>query len=229
MQNEQVAKAYSRWPIDVINLSRDDLIYARKLLRKEGFEERLAKFPMIRNLISANGAFSGEEMKPAAYSIKELSGPRIHGGKRKLKIGFVGLTEPNAPVDGTMDATVRNMFQAATPAVLKARRECDLLILVAHCDLEPALKLAAENLEADVIIAADAAGFYKPRQVANTMVVTAAPGNTQEGDLRLYIDKDGRVSFKFRAVDLDELVPSDPAAAAFVEAARAERERLRFN
>jgi len=74
---------------------------------------------------------------------------------------------------------------------------------------------AAQNLEADVVIAADAAGFYKTRQVANTLVITAAPGNTQEGDLRLYIDKDGRVSFKFRATDLDELAPSDHSITSF--------------
>jgi len=40
LQNEQVARAYSRWPVDVINLGRDDLIYARKLLAREGLAER---------------------------------------------------------------------------------------------------------------------------------------------------------------------------------------------
>jgi len=229
LQNEQVAKAYCRWPVDVINLSRDDLFYARKLLRKEGFEERVAKLPMIKNLISANAVFSQDETRLPAYSVKEVGGSRIRGGKGRIKIGFVGLAESSAPGDGVRDAMVNDMFQAATPAILKARKECDVLIVVAHCDLEPALKLAAQNLEADVVIAADAAGFYKTRQVANTLVITAAPGNTQEGDLRLYIDKDGRVNFKFRATDLDEMVPSDPAAAAFVETARAERDRLRYN
>jgi 2',3'-cyclic-nucleotide 2'-phosphodiesterase (5'-nucleotidase family) len=125
------------------------------------------------------------------------------------------------------DITVSNMFQAATAAVVKARRECDVLVIVAHCDWKSALQLATENLEADVVIAGNAEGFFRPEQVGNTLVVSAAPGNMQEGDLRLYLDKEGRVSYKFRATDLDSLVPSDPAAAAFVEAAGVERQRFR--
>ncbi|MEK6410470.1 MAG: hypothetical protein AABN34_26400 [Acidobacteriota bacterium] len=227
LQNEQVARAYSRWPVDVINLGREDLVYARRLLARDGLNERVRTLPMINRLISANCVFGPDAVPPAAYLIKEVAGPRVYDGKRKLKIGFVGLAEPSHPGDGLRDATVTSMFTSATPLVLKARKECDVLVIVAHCDFEPALKLAAENLEADVIIAADAGGIYKPRRVGNTMVVSAAPGNIQEGDLRFYFDKEGHVSFKFRATDLDSLVPSDPAAAAFVLAARADRERIR--
>jgi 2',3'-cyclic-nucleotide 2'-phosphodiesterase (5'-nucleotidase family) len=227
LQNEQVALAYSRWPIDVINLGRDDLIYARKMLVREGLNERIQTLPMIRNLISANGVFAKEAAPPAAYSIKEVGGPRIHGGNRKLKIGFVGVAEPHRPGGGMYDITVTNMFQAATAAVIKARRECDVLVIVAHCEWKSALQLAAENLESDIVIAGNAEGFYKPQQVGNTLVVSAAPGNIQEGDLRFYLDKEGRVTFKFRSTDLDSVVPSDPAAAAFVEAAGAERQRVR--
>jgi len=96
-------------------------------------------------------------------------------------------------------------------------------VIVAHCDLESALKIASENLEADVVIAADSGGIYNPRRVGNTMVVSAAPGNIRQSDLRLYFDKEGQISYKFRSTDLDILVPVDPAAAAFAEAARQER------
>jgi 2',3'-cyclic-nucleotide 2'-phosphodiesterase (5'-nucleotidase family) len=159
--------------------------------------------------------------------IKEVAGPRIYAGKKTLKIGFVGVAAPNNPGEGMRDATVSNMFEAATRAVLKARKECDLLVIIAHCELDQALKLAAENLDADVVIAADSGGLYNPRRVGNTLVVSAAPGNIREGDLRVYLNKDGRVDFKFLSTDLDAQVPSDPAAQAFVEAARAERDRLR--
>jgi 2',3'-cyclic-nucleotide 2'-phosphodiesterase (5'-nucleotidase family) len=227
LQNEHVARAYSRWAVDVINLGRDDLPYARKLLARDGLNERVQTLPMIKNLISANGVFGPDATAPAAYLIREVGGPRIYDGKKKLKIGFVGLAEPTHPGEGMKDSTVTNMFESATPVILKARKECDVLVIVAHCELEAALKLAAENLEADVVITTDSGGVYNPRRVGNTMVVTAAPGNIQEGDLRFYFDKDGHVSFKFRATDLDALVPSDPAAAAFVTTARSERERIR--
>lgn len=227
LQNEQVALAYSRWPVDVINLGRDDMGPAKKLFAREGMNERIQSLPMIKNVISANGVFGPESSPPPAYVIKEVSGPRIYDGKKKLKIGFVGVAAPHSPGAGLRDATVTNMFEAATRAILKARRECDVLVVIAHCELEPALKLAAENLDVDVVIAADSGGIYNQRRVGNTIVVSAAPGNIREGDLRVYLDKDGHVTFKALSTDLDDKVPSDPAAAAFVEAARADRERLR--
>lgn len=226
LRNEQLVRAFSRFPPDVINLGRDDLPYAQKLLARDGLSERIQRLPMIKNLISANGVFRPEAAPPAPYMIKEVGGPRIYGGKKKLKIGFVGVAAPTNPGGGIIDATVTNMFETTTRAVLKARKECDVLVIVAHCDLASALRLASENLEADVVIAADSGGIYNPRRVGNTMVVCAAPGNIQESDLRLYFDKDGQISYKFRATDLDVLVPVDPAAAAFAEAARAERNGL---
>ncbi|HSB08624.1 MAG TPA: hypothetical protein VLM38_03885 [Blastocatellia bacterium] len=227
LQNAHVARAYSRWPVDVINLSRDDLPFARKLLARNGFDERIQSFPMIKNLVSANGVFASDTNAPAAYVVKEVAGPRIYGGKKKLRVGFIGLAARSNPGGGVVDATVSDMFQAATRTVIKARKECDVLVIVAHCELNDALRLAAENLEADVVIAGDSGGIFNPRRAGNAYIVSAAPGNIREGDLRLYIDNDGQISFKFRATDLDALVPSDPDAAAFVETARAERDRLK--
>lgn len=226
LKNDQVAHALSRFPPEVINLGRDDLSYAQKLLAKEGLSERIKKFPMIKNLISANAVFGTDAEPPLPYTVKEVAGPRIYGGKKSIKIGFIGLAAPTNPGAGVIDATVSNMFQTVTRVVLKARKECDVLVLVAHCDLDSAVRLASENLEVDVVISADSGGIYNPRRIGNTLVVSAAPGNTQESDLRLYIDKQGQITYKFRANDLDTLVPVDPAAAAFADAARAERERI---
>jgi 2',3'-cyclic-nucleotide 2'-phosphodiesterase (5'-nucleotidase family) len=203
------------------------MVHARKLFARDGLSERTQALPMIKSVISANCVFGPESTPPPAYVIKEVGGPRIFGGKKKLKIGFVGVAGPHAPGDGLRDATVRNMFEATTKAVLKARKECDVLVVIAHCELEPALRLAAENLDVDVVIAADSGGIYNARRVGNTMVVGAAPGNIHEGDLRLYLDKEGHVTYTFRSNDLDSMIPADAAAEAFVQAAHADRERLR--
>lgn len=226
LRNEQMARALSRFPVDVINLARDDLAFAGKLLARDGLNERSQRLPLIKSFVSANGVFGSEALPPPHFLVKEVEGPRIYGGKKKIRIGFVGVAAPTKPGGGVIDATVTNIFEATTSAVLKARKECDVLVIVAHCDLATALKIASENLEADVVIATDSGGIYNPRRVGNTTVVTAAPGNTQQGDLRLYFDKEGQISYKFRATDLDALVPVDPAAAAFAEAARVERNSL---
>jgi 2',3'-cyclic-nucleotide 2'-phosphodiesterase (5'-nucleotidase family) len=226
LQNEQVARAYSRWPIDVINLGRFDLFYAQRLLAREGHDRRIDSLPLIKNIISANGVFGKEAAAPPPYIIKEVTGPRIKGGQNRVRVGFVGLAEPIRPAEGS-DGMVRDMFESARSTVPQARKECDLLVIVAHCDLDAAVRLAQENPQADVVIAGNAGGLYKPRQVGQTFVVFAAPGNIQQGDLRVYMSENGRMSFKFMAMDLDSSVPADPEAAAFTEAARLEREKNR--
>jgi 2',3'-cyclic-nucleotide 2'-phosphodiesterase (5'-nucleotidase family) len=229
LQNNQTARAYSRWPVDIINLSRNDLLYAERLLAKDGLSERQERLPMLKNLISANSDYNDNIAAPPPFVVKEVSGPRIKGKTKKLRIGFVGLAEPYRTSDGIADATVKNMYEAARRVVPVARKQCDVLVIVAHSEMDGAMKLASENPEADVVIAGNAEGLFKTRQVGNTLVVPASPGNIQQGDLRLYLDKDGRASFKYIATDLDAAVPTDPAAEAFVQAARQERERARYS
>lgn len=227
LQNQQVAEAFSRWPLDVVNLGRYDAIYARKLFALEGFAERTARLGMINNIISANAVFGTDVAPPPPYVIKEVSGPRIKG-KRQMKIGFVGLAAPLRPQEGMRDATVRNMFETARQIVPRARKECDILVVVAHCELDAAMRLASENHEADIVIAGDAAGLFKPRLVDRTLVVSAAPGNVQQGDIRVYIEKNGKFRFKTLSTDLDDVVPSNPAAVEFTNNARRALEILKF-
>lgn len=229
LQNDQVTEAYNRWPVDVINLSRYDLPYAHKLLTREGLAERTARWPLIKNIISANGVFEGNVNPPAPYIIKEVTGPRIKGKKNRLTIGFVGLAQPKKPSGGMFDGTVTSASEAARRLVSVVRKKCDVLVIIVHSEMDGAAQLARENPEADIVIAGNAEGLLKPRQVGNTLVVSASPGNVQQGDLRVYLDKDGRATFKYISTDLDNVVPADPKASAYVEAANRERENARFN
>ncbi len=228
LQNEQVARALGRWNVDVVNLGRFDLIYAQKLLVREGLAARTAELPVIKNLISANGVFGPEVAAPAPYIIKEVRGPRIKNKSKKLRVGFIGFAEPIKPAEGR-DGTVTDILEAARRVVPQARKKCDLLVIVAHASHKIALQIASENPEADVVIAGNAEAMYKPRQVGNTMVVCAAPGNTQQGDLRVYIDEQGRKSYKFLSMNLDSGVPSDPEAAAYVADSLRERDQKGSN
>jgi 2',3'-cyclic-nucleotide 2'-phosphodiesterase (5'-nucleotidase family) len=227
LQNNFVSQAYSLWGFDVINLGRYDLFYANRLLAGEGLAERTTKLPMIKNLISANGVFAENVTPPAPYLIKEVQGPRIFGGKKSLKVGFLGLAEPIKPGSGLVDASVKDMFAAARQYVPKLRKECDLLIIVAHAELATAVRIATENPDADLVIAGDSGGLYKPRQIGKTVVVSAAPGNTQQSDLRIYLSGEGKINYKFRSTDLDALAPTDAAAQAFTEETRAELSKIK--
>jgi 2',3'-cyclic-nucleotide 2'-phosphodiesterase (5'-nucleotidase family) len=228
LQNEQVARAYSRWPVDVINLGRYDLAWARKVLLRDGLAERMSALPMLKNLISANGVFDSDVAAPPSFIIREVSGPRVKSSRRRLRIGFVGVAAPNRPSGGVYDGTVTDMFTAARKAVLAARKRSDLLVIVAHSEMEQSERLARENPEADVVIAGNAEAMYKPKYVGKTLLVCAAPGNTQEGDLRIYQQPGGKFTFTFRSLDLDAGVPSNAEALAYTNEARKELDRLRF-
>ncbi len=229
LQNEQMARAFSRWPVDVVNLSRYDLIFARKILARDGLPGRTTELPVIKNMISANGIFEPEEAPPAQFVIKEVRGPRIMGAARKLRVGFIGLAEPKRASGGVMDGTVKDMFEIARQLVPRVRKSCDVLVIVAHAELKAAMMLAEQNPLVDIVIAGNAEGIYRPREVGKALVLSAAPGNIEQGDLRIYIGKTGQISYKFRSTELDDYVPADPAASAFAESAMRERESLRYN
>lgn len=222
-QNDYVTRAYSRWQMDAINLGRYDLFYANRLLAKTGIEEKRASLPMIKSLISANGFFEAGVAPPPPYLVKDFTGPRIslaRGARKRLRVGFLGVAEPIRPGAGMRDAMVKNMFEMARKYVPELRKKCDVLVILAHSESEAAMKLATENPEADLIIVGNAEGLFRPRQVGKTTIVFAAPGNIQEGELRLYLTPNGKVSFKFQAHDLDAGVPADAEALKFADEAR---------
>jgi 2',3'-cyclic-nucleotide 2'-phosphodiesterase (5'-nucleotidase family) len=224
VMNDQVVRAYSRWTLDVVNLGRLDLIYAQKLFAREGLAERITESPILKNMISANGVFQPGVEPPPGYIVKEVTGPRLPRGG-KLKIAFVGLAEPQKASGGLAGNTVTNMFETARRKVLEAKKDADLVVIVAHAEWEGSRRLATENPEADIVISGNAEGFFKPVTIGKVLVVPASPGNMKQGDLRVYFDKAGNATFKFKATDLDELVPADAAALAFMDAARSERQR----
>lgn len=226
LQNRQIFAAYDRFPIDVINLARTDLPYARTLFRGEGLVEGTPSLQAIESVVSANGVFDDTSQAPPPYLIKEVTGPRIGGRQKKVRVAFVGLAEGARVAEG-IDARVRDIFKEARRVVPRARKESDLLVIVAHATTDTAQRLAEQNPEADIVIAGDTGGAVNPRQVGNALIVGAAPGNTQEGDLRVYISKTGEFTYTFRSLDLDATVPADPEALAFAEAAREETARFK--
>ena len=227
LQNEHVLKAFSRWPVDIANPSSRDLVYLRQVLARQGVREREASLPVLKNIVSANGVFAADIAAPPAFLIKTVKGPRIKNAKKSLRIGFVGLTKRRRTSEG-VDSTVKDPFTEAGPVVKKLRLQSDLLVIVAHVGIEDAMRLARENLQADIVIAGDAEGYFQPRQVGKVTVVSAAPGNTHQGDLRVYQTGPGKFEFRYSSMQLDSSVPADPAAEAFVEAARMEVQRARY-
>jgi 2',3'-cyclic-nucleotide 2'-phosphodiesterase (5'-nucleotidase family) len=222
LQNEQIIRAFDRWGLDIVNLARPDVLYASRVFGAAG-ETKLASLPVVQRITSANAILDPDSRRPPEYLIREVRGPRIRG---RIRVGFAGFAE-SARVSEGIDSRTSDIFAAARRVIPVLRTKCDLLIVVAHAEHETALRLAAENPEANVVIAGNAAGLFRPRTVGQTLVVVSAPGNTHQGDLRVYISKGGDYTFKSRLVELNATVPADPEASEYVEKARIELSNLR--
>lgn len=224
VKNDWILRAYNEFPVDVVNVSSHDLRYFSKLLKTqvEG-----ARVPLNR-LVSANivSESSGvESLRP--FVIREVSA-RVAGGVRKLRAAFVGLTETRpAPPPGFKFVDTLDAARRTVPA---ARKNADLLIVLAKVSTEEAGRIAREVPGIDVIIAGNAVTLeqvFTPPTYAGKTLIAFTPYETRMlGELRFYVNGQGSFTTRQRFISLDELlVPSDSAAKRLADdAAKAETE-----
>src|SRR5215813_11065020 len=88
VKNRWVLKGYSDFNHDAANLSYLDLPYLATLLKKDGYDSRVAEFPFIKKLISANIKPTDRSRRaPRPYVIVEAALKRGKLGKN-YKIGI---------------------------------------------------------------------------------------------------------------------------------------------
>src|SRR5262245_28533644 len=227
LMNDWIVRANEAMGLDVVNLGFHDLLYAGSLLKPE------AKLkPEKSSLISANvkpmnsgNAGDANLAEPAPYVIKIVTGKRL---PQPVRIAFIGLSDP-AP-GGRKDLVAKSGFViedplvAAKAALAEVRDKADVTVVVGYLKLQTANKLAMQNDDLDLIIAADERGVvFHPKQVNNALVVFAARETKHLGELRFYTDAEGIVErFTARYVELDEIIPDDPKMAEITAGARKE-------
>lgn len=217
-------QGYSLVQHDVANLSPHDLLYAEQLFEKESYRMHGCETPIIRGLISANvRAKDGNYLSPPPYVIKEISGPRFPrraDGKLSWRIGVVGLTEPDQSVSARLSGfKMDDPLISARRAILQARSQCDLLVVLAYLPEETVFKLLELNPGIDVVIA-PRGRWGRSYQRNHGMVVYADRQTQMLGELRIYVDETGKVkNISDRMTLLDNRIPDDPDAAQLVSAA----------
>jgi Cytochrome c554 and c-prime len=221
LMNDWIVRANEQMPLEMVNLSYRDLPYASKLLvpvtTSKGSKSQL---------ISANIKASNDlHREPLPYFIKTLEAKRL---KSPLKIAFIGLTD--IPPDdqraklSAMGFTIEDPIAAAKTVLTEVADKVDVTVIVGYLKMTTANKIAAQNNDLDVIIASDGRGLIPdPKQVNNALIVYAAKETKHLGELRLYTDTEGIVDrFTARYVELDDVIPDDPAMAATTLRARRE-------
>lgn len=230
VRNSWVVRGYDRVLHDVANLSYRDLYYAQDLFEIETYRRIRRETPIVDRFISANiRAADSAHVNPPPYIIRELTGDRFpmqNDGRRTWRVGVVGVTEPPnpgaAPINGLV---VEDPLVASRRSILEARARCDLLVVLAYLSDDKAFKLLDLNPEIDVMVI-PRNRWTRHYQNDHTRLVYADPQTKILGQLRISVDKQGRVvNIEDRPVLLDEKIPSDPSIEEFVKKAAADIER----
>jgi 2',3'-cyclic-nucleotide 2'-phosphodiesterase (5'-nucleotidase family) len=221
LMNDWIVRANEQMPLDVVNLSHRDLRYAARL-----FEKGAPLKPEKSSLISANvRPTDPSKPGPAPYLIKTVTGKRL---KQPVRVAFIGLTE-NPPDDkkaaiAASGFAVEDQLAAVKKSLAEVRDRADVTVVIGYFKLGMANRLAMQNDDLDIIIAADGRGLVPdPKQVNNALVVYASNQTKYLGELRFYTDAEGVVDkFTNRYVELDSVIPDDPAMAEMTRRARGE-------
>ena len=218
LMNDWIVRANEQMDLSVVNLAHRDLKYAERL-----FDANAALKPEKSTLISANIKKSNVNLAP--YTIKTVLAKRL---KKPLRIAFIGLSE--LPPDEKKDAFTKQGFIFEDPlttaknTLAEINDKADVNIIVGYFKPGTANKLATQNNDLDLIIAYDERGFvHEPKQVNNALVLYASHQSKYLGELRFYADARGEIeNFTNRYVELDSVIPDDPAMLATTKKARME-------
>lgn len=221
LMNDWIVRASDAMGLDIVNLSYRDIPYAASFL---GAGAGLG--PLKSQVISSNiRATGGDRVSPAPYAIRIVTGKRLPG---PVRIAFIGVSD--LPPDEMKDRVSAAGFAVADPlesvraALDEVRDRADINIVVGFLSLPMVNRLARLNEDIDVIINSDESGLVPdPRQVNNALIVFAARETKHLGELRFYADKEGVIDrFTARYIELDEVIPDEPAMASLTAQARRE-------
>lgn len=223
LMNRWMLRGFSRFKLDAANLSYQDLYYCTYSLNNSRLPELIKEAPLAAELISANAApAAGKPITaPKPYIIREVSGTRL---KSPLRVGFIGLTEAYpGVVNPNSGFTIEDPLKRIRQVLPEVRSKADLIVVLAYVNQETARKLAQENPDIDVILAANQmAQPVEAMREGKTVIAYAWQQTKSLGELRLYMDSSGKVvDYMNRYLALDKSIPDQPEAAKIVAESKA--------
>lgn len=222
LMNRWMLRGFSRFKLDAANLSYHDLYYCTYSLNNTRFPELIKEAPLAGELITANAMPSAGQpiTAPKPYVIREVHGKRI---KSPLRVGFIGLTEAYpGVVNPNSGFTVEDPLKRIRQVLPEVRSKADLIVVLAYVNQNTARRLAQENPDIDIILAANQMA-QPPEAVreGKTIIAYAWQQTKSLGELRLYMDSSGKVvDYMNRYLALDKSIPDQPEAAKMVAEAK---------
>lgn len=236
-QMDETFRALAETDFAAINVTEHDIPFVSRYLQASGEDAA----PDVRGrLVAANvEAVAPGTAVPSPYVVRTVEGCRLPGDS--VRVAIVGATGFPSRLDAATGYRVVDPGPALERAIAQARREADLVVLLAYMPAAEAdRRLAALASSPDIVIVANSfgsgsadgstmGGGLEARLDGPVRVVYSWYKTQKLGVLRLKLDGAKRIlEAKNAYVKMDDPVPWDPAAAALVDrqkaAVRAARE-----
>ncbi|MBI4851700.1 MAG: hypothetical protein HY819_07885 [Acidobacteria bacterium] len=223
LMNQWMLKAFSQFKLDAVNFSHRDLLYGKTILDKEKYDNQIKETPILEEFISSNISISTDSKITSLnpYLIREINGKRF-GNKPSIKVGFIGVTEPWP--GGTTGFVIDNPAEKVKVVLPEVRSKADIVVVLAYATLGTAREIIKQNPDIDVLIAANSVSAPPPAQREGKTVLVYAMHQTKNlGELRLYLDGEGKIKdYLNRYIPLDKNIPDQIDAAKIVATAKVE-------
>lgn len=229
LMNQWMLKAFSQFKLDAANFSHRDLLFGNVALSKEKYDAQVKETPLLGDMISANiipavDINKHTSLKP--YVIREVAGKRF-GSKTSIKVGFIGLTEPWP--GGSTGFVINDPVEKLKAILPEVRSKADIVVVLAYTTLGTSKELIKQNPDVDILIAANSVSAPPPAQrEGKTIFVYAMQQTKGLGELRLYLDEEGKVKdYLNRFIALNAAIPDQPEAAKIAATAKLEIDAIK--
>jgi hypothetical protein len=210
VKNDLILEAYDRYPVDVANVSTQDLVYVSEFLRGErkGGESK----EILKRMVSANTVLeSPGGSAPPPFLVREIPvAPEGAKGGKQVRVAFIGLTEAGG--QAIHGLKIADPIEAAKRVVPQAREQADVVVVLAHGALATMIRIGREVPGIDLVLAGTGDLFTPPMRFGETPVVFTPYEARFLGEIRFYRDDRGRFTTKSRFISLDAVLGDDDSA-----------------
>ncbi|HKW14568.1 MAG TPA: multiheme c-type cytochrome [Candidatus Krumholzibacteria bacterium] len=210
---------------DAIGIGEMDLNFGLGVLAKDARKYHL---PIVcANLVARVDSVKVREKGPeydAADKMGTAFVPYHIVEKKGIRIGFIGVMSPATKQRGSgassVDAltyTLQDVAESITPLIPEVRKQCDVLVLLAHMDQVEAQKLAEAVPGFDLIVLGHDPGnrpLGEPIVVGSTRIVRASSQGQYLGTMDLKLDATHHIAeARNRIYPMNAEHPDDPEMA----------------
>jgi 2',3'-cyclic-nucleotide 2'-phosphodiesterase (5'-nucleotidase family) len=218
-KNQWVLKSLNRFKADVVNLTAQDLACVGPQVRgSDGADSEIGL--LSGRMVSANvmrpvsGSRGNKAIRP--YVVASVPDRTVPG--HQIRIAFLGISDESKELPAGY--RVQDPVEAVRRIVPQAKRESDLIVVLAHASIETASSIAQEVPGLAAVIAGNGKEFTMPVTLGRVSVVFTTYETRMLGELRFYRTPEGLFTVKNRFIALDSAVPEDQSASDFVAESR---------